>query len=100
MSEKKPALVALRVRPNCPVCGKVSYSLSGMHPQCAVARADAGLRARQKAKKEPPPPRAAFTKRCPKCGRNVPARRMVCDCGRSFDQRTAGNRGSASHSTS
>ena len=88
MSEKKPALVApRRALPNCPVCGKVSYSVTGMHPQCAVVRADAALRARQKVKKVPAPARSPFTKICPKCSRTVPARRMVCDCGRSFDQR-------------
>lgn len=26
---------------NCPVCGKRSYSLRGIHPQCAVQQADA-----------------------------------------------------------
>ena len=25
----------------CPVCGKRSYSLRGIHPQCAVQQADA-----------------------------------------------------------
>jgi hypothetical protein len=25
----------------CPVCGKKSYSLTGIHPQCAVQQADA-----------------------------------------------------------
>jgi hypothetical protein len=25
----------------CPVCGKRSYSLTGIHPQCAVQQADA-----------------------------------------------------------
>ena len=42
MSEKKPeplvAPVAGRV---CPVCHKRSYSLQGVHPQCAVRQADA-----------------------------------------------------------
>lgn len=85
MSEKKPAAFPpLRERPNCPVCGKVSYSLGGMHPQCAVVRADASLQASRKAKKEVAAPRGGFTKRCRGCGRTVPARRMVCDCGRSF----------------
>lgn len=94
MSEKKPPLVATRIRPICPVCGKVSYSLHGMHPQCAVARADAGLRATQKAKKEPAAPRSGFTKRCPRCSRTVAARRMVCDCGRSFAGAAAKGNGS------
>ena len=40
MSEKKPVFT----EPNskaCPVCGKSSYSLGGIHPQCAVLLADA-----------------------------------------------------------
>ena len=37
VSEKKPELIYFpAVRNFCPVCGKVSYSLSGEHPQCAL----------------------------------------------------------------
>ncbi len=25
----------------CPICGKTSYSASGIHPQCAIQQADA-----------------------------------------------------------
>ena len=49
MSEKKPVIIPFPAQPKfCPVCGKVSYSLSGEHPQCSVARGDAAFRARQK----------------------------------------------------
>ena len=49
MSEKKPELIYFpAVRNFCPVCGKVSYSRSGEHPQCSVARADAAFKAKQK----------------------------------------------------
>jgi hypothetical protein len=49
MSEKKPEVLYPRAPRNyCPVCGEVSYSLSGEHPQCAIARADAVVKARQK----------------------------------------------------
>jgi hypothetical protein len=49
MSEKKPAVVYFpAVQRLCPVCGKVSYSRSGEHPQCSVARTDAAFKARQK----------------------------------------------------
>ncbi len=46
MSEKKPELAVERftVR-TCPVCGKRSYSPSGVHPQCAVVQADAPRKA-------------------------------------------------------
>jgi hypothetical protein len=53
VSEKKPALIYFpAARKFCPVCGKVSYSVSGEHPQCAVARGDAAFRAKQKKRSE------------------------------------------------
>ena len=49
VSEKKPETIYFPdVRKFCPVCGKVSYSLSGEHPQCAVTRSDFALKAKQK----------------------------------------------------
>ena len=42
MNSKKPN--PLFIEPSgsvCPVCGKRSYSLRGIHPQCAVQQADA-----------------------------------------------------------
>jgi hypothetical protein len=49
VSEKKPAIIYFpAVRKFCPVCGIVSYSLSGEHPQCAVRRSDAIFKAKQK----------------------------------------------------
>jgi hypothetical protein len=50
VSEKKPEpIYFLRPAPKyCPVCGKVSYSQSGEHPQCAINRSDAVFRAKQK----------------------------------------------------
>ena len=49
MSDKKPELVYFpAIRKFCPVCGKVSYSLAGEHPQCAINRADAAFKAKQK----------------------------------------------------
>lgn len=47
---KKPS--PIHPTPNrrlCPVCGKVSYSRSGEHPQCSVNRADAVAKAAQRA---------------------------------------------------
>lgn len=39
---KKPApLNPTTAGATCPVCGKRSYSLRGIHPQCAVVQADA-----------------------------------------------------------
>ena len=49
MSEKKPVILTFpAVQKFCPVCGKVSYSLSGEHPQCSAARGDAAIKARRK----------------------------------------------------
>jgi hypothetical protein len=53
VSEKKPTVIYFpAVRNFCPVCGKVSYSRSGEHPQCAVARSDAAYKAKQKKRLE------------------------------------------------
>jgi hypothetical protein len=52
MNTKEPIpVVAERIPKTCPVCGKSSYSLAGIHPQCAVSRADAPRRAQLAAKK-------------------------------------------------
>ena len=43
MMNKKPEPLYFRPHPGrkrCPVCGSVSYSTSGIHPQCAVRQAD------------------------------------------------------------
>ncbi|MDX1945355.1 MAG: hypothetical protein SFU86_08100 [Pirellulaceae bacterium] len=39
MSSSTPEIAAHKP-PACPVCGKASYSRDGIHPQCAVLRAD------------------------------------------------------------
>lgn len=53
VSEKKPEIVYFpAVRNFCPVCGKVSYSLAGEHPQCAQKRADDVFKAKQKKRSE------------------------------------------------
>jgi hypothetical protein len=86
MSISKPVAI-VHTPPACPVCGKPSYSRGGVHPQCAVARAD-------KARKPKPPAKAKaaafgqWKKKCPHCGRQVPARRYSCECGHKFEQTT------------
>ncbi|MBA3483057.1 MAG: hypothetical protein H0T51_14710 [Pirellulales bacterium] len=41
MDSKKPVPLMAEPRGSvCPVCGKRSYSLRGIHPQCAVQQAD------------------------------------------------------------
>ena len=50
MDHKKPEpLSPLPLgRKYCPVCGDVSYSREGIHPQCAQAQADAQRLGKQK----------------------------------------------------
>ena len=70
----------------CPVCGKRSYSRGGIHPQCAVRRANA-----TRAKKIKAAPRSTAKsspwspkKMCPKCRTELHVRRKECDCGHDF----------------
>ncbi len=92
MSERKPVPYnpASNVR-RCPVCDKPSYSASGVHPQCSLAKADAVSRAARKAADDLAPPAPVqpklnrFQKQCPKCKRVVAPRRFRCDCGHNFD---------------
>jgi hypothetical protein len=50
VTHKKPEPISADPkRKKCPVCGKPSYSASGIHPQCCSTRSDAVLRAARKA---------------------------------------------------
>ncbi len=96
MNEKKSAILGSTAARNvCPVCGKPSYSATGTHPQCAVARADAISRAVRKAEglEVAKAPRKSWSKPCPKCKREIPARRIVCDCGHAFASTIPGTLG-------
>jgi hypothetical protein len=99
MSERKPIPVpAFAPRGLCPVCGKASYSHTGLHPQCAVARADAISKAARKAagmEVEKVQARKSWSKPCPKCKRQIPARRIVCDCGHQFAPASTAERSEA-----
>ena len=95
MSEKRIAVASsISTRGLCPVCGKASYSMTGTHPQCAVARADSNARAARKAAgiEVTKAPRKSWFKPCPKCKHQVPARRIVCDCGHKFAAMPTGAR--------
>lgn len=39
-------------RKSCPICGQVTYSSNGIHPQCAVTQADAPRQARLQAERK------------------------------------------------
>lgn len=96
MQHKRPTpLIEQPPRPRrvCPVCGAVTFSRSGIHPQCAAQRADASRMARVKAAKKAAQPAPAASnslvlapwhKRCPKCSAQVHIRKASCDCGHRF----------------
>lgn len=85
----KPTFVASSP-PACPVCGKPSYSLAGIHPQCSVSRADKARKvAGPPAKAKPPVNKGQWKKTCPKCQRQVAARRYSCECGHTFGTSTS-----------
>jgi hypothetical protein len=95
MNYSKPKTIG-PVMPDCPVCGKTTYSRGGIHPQCASERADRAVRAERKAAEEKMgqdattiQPRQQWTKQCSRCQRLVPARRAVCDCGHIFPKKIA-----------
>lgn len=91
MQNLKPApIFSQPVRTPCPICGVVSYSRDGIHPQCAVQQADeprsAQLRLKKKelAQAEHVKPRT-WEKKCPKCKIHVHIRKSRCACGYIFD---------------
>jgi hypothetical protein len=85
---KPEPLYEAAVRVHCPVCGHVSYSPAGIHPQCAVRASDQiqveRLKARKQAKTKPEPQVGHFEKRCPKCRTIHHLRKQSCTCGHSF----------------
>lgn len=85
---RKPQPTLLHsTRPNCPVCGSVSYSSSGVHPQCAMQQADAERMKRLKARPKAATKASAeesispWQKVCPRCKSVVHIRKKICTCG-------------------
>ena len=97
MCYKKPVpllLVDAPPRRLCPVCGAVSYSREGIHPQCAERRADAPRMERvmadmkfdeRKGKSANSLALSYWHKRCPQCQAQLHLRKMTCVCGYQFD---------------
>lgn len=87
---KKPQpLFGSSARAACPVCGHVSYSSAGVHPQCAMQAADQIQIDRLKSRKVVKLKASAeqlkrYEKRCPRCRRIFHIRKQTCDCGHSF----------------
>ena len=94
MNFSKPKVIG-PVRPTCPVCGETTYSHGGIHPQCAVTRADkadhGAFKACNAALVIHPKPQAKkqWTKRCPVCRNEVHVRLATCACGYSFQLKRA-----------
>ena len=92
MSEKKPTPDSrARERKRCPVCGEISYSAAGVHPQCSVKKADAERALKLKEERasetqqQPESPRPTrWQKVCPSCQGFLHVRKTQCDCGHSF----------------
>jgi hypothetical protein len=90
MTQKPQPLYSQPLRECCPVCGRVSYSAAGIHPQCAVQQADAKRMKRVKSRMKTVKVVAgeavlkSWHKACPKCRKPVHIRRSVCECGYSF----------------
>lgn len=98
MSSKKPEpLVSGRKHDRCPVCGEVSYSRAGVHPQCAVRQADekritqlkrerielaeaVAENSMQKPASSPKP----WQRLCPNCKTVGHVRQKSCTCGFTF----------------
>jgi len=77
----------------CQVCGTVSYSQAGVHPQCAQEQADAVRVARYKAESKAAsrkdiagaqPTSGPWQKSCPKCHTHLHVRKRRCACGYRF----------------
>ena len=91
VTRKTRPLYAPPFRKHCPVCGEISYSAAGIHPQCAVQQAEA-----QRIKRIKPPSKLTkkktttdadakpWQKICPKCQAHMHVRKKLCDCGYAF----------------
>jgi hypothetical protein len=95
MSQKKPIPETTQEKSKiCIVCGKKSYSLGGVHPQCAVHLAEAPRERELKAEKKLEAKNnlggkelrqpSWSKKRCPKCGLGLHIRCRNCTCGYKF----------------
>ena len=91
MNQKPEPLYPSRNRKHCPVCGKVSYSAAGIHPQCAMDQADAKRIQEVKPLSKSPKKKVTkdadakpWQKTCPKCKAFMHVRKKLCDCGYAF----------------
>jgi len=91
-AKEEPILIVPQPARNlCPICGKATYSVGGIHPQCAMQQADEPRLARLKTQrsadpKTKKPVRNVWKKQCPKCGGQLHVRQTVCKCGHKFSR--------------
>ena len=93
---------AIKPQRRCSVCGNVSYSPGGIHPQCSQKQADdlrvESLKSAKKAEhpKEKVANPDAFNpwrnKLCPKCHTHLYVRKLTCDCGHPAGQKPIGGK--------
>lgn len=89
---KPVPIVPQTVKKLCPICGKSSYSRDGIHPQCALQRADEPRNVKNRAAKKKEvkvqtPQQRLWSKKCPGCGIQVHVRLLECSCGHQFGER-------------
>ena len=90
MNRKPQPLIPIPPRKVCPVCGAVSYSSAGIHPQCAMREADEkrlqGVKRPTKSHKSriTDAEQKPWQKRCPKCREVMHCRKAMCECGHKF----------------
>jgi hypothetical protein len=92
INNRPPPLYPSPPRPRCPVCGHVSYSATGVHPQCSLRKADAERMRRLagRARTIPPPAKtqelSPWQRVCPRCKVVVHIRKKICECGCKLPQ--------------
>lgn len=92
MSRKPEPLYESPPRKRCPVCGEITYSSAGIHPQCAVHQADSKRMAKVKSAAATAPKTTStdasklspWQTTCPKCKAVVHVRKKVCECGHTL----------------
>jgi predicted RNA-binding Zn-ribbon protein involved in translation (DUF1610 family) len=90
--KEEPILIVPQPPKNlCPICGQVTYSAGGIHPQCAMQQADEPRLARMKTRKAAEtktkkPARNVWKRQCPKCGAQAHVRQAVCKCGHKLQR--------------
>lgn len=90
LNNRPPPLYAAPPRATCPVCGHVSYSSTGVHPQCSMHKAD--QERMQRVKRKTKDRRTAadvaeispWQKVCARCRVIVHVRKKECACGYKF----------------